>query len=108
MCFNSFKNHILTEGSYGISQNPDSKDYIIVFNKDEYFDVFTEYAKNAQDDILIKITIHNRGNDAAYIALLPTLWLRNLWTFGLMHEKPRIFLKDMYGIWIVWCCDIDS
>ncbi|HKC35777.1 MAG TPA: hypothetical protein VKB95_06930, partial [Chitinophagaceae bacterium] len=65
-----------------------------IFNDNKYFDVFTEYAKNEAEDILIRVTIHNRGNNAAYIALLPTLWLRNLWSFGLMHEKPLIYLKD--------------
>lgn len=71
-----------------------------VFNENKYFDVFTEYAKNDTEDILIRINVHNRGNDAAYIALLPTLWFRNLWSFGLMHEKPRMHLKhggDDYG-----------
>ncbi|MBI3718658.1 MAG: glucosidase [Sphingobacteriales bacterium] len=65
-----------------------------VFNDNKYFDVFTEYAKNDTEDILIRITIHNRGNEAAYVAALPTLWLRNLWSFGLMHDKPKIFIKD--------------
>ncbi|MGE5108860.1 MAG: MGH1-like glycoside hydrolase domain-containing protein [Sphingobacteriales bacterium] len=65
-----------------------------VFNDNKYFDVFTEYAKNDTEDILIRITIHNRGNQSAYVAALPTLWLRNLWSFGLMHEKPMIYLKD--------------
>ena len=65
-----------------------------IFNDNKYFDVFTEYAKNDTEDLLVRITIHNRGNEAAYIAALPTLWLRNLWSFGLMHEKPNIYLKD--------------
>lgn len=65
-----------------------------VFNDNKYFDVFTEYAKNEAEDILIRISIHNRGDETAYIALLPTLWLRNLWSFGLMHEKPLIILKN--------------
>jgi hypothetical protein len=65
-----------------------------IFNDNKYFDVFTEYAKNEAEDILMRVTIHNRGNNPAYIALLPTLWLRNLWSFGLMHEKPLIYLKD--------------
>ena len=63
-----------------------------LFNEGKYFDVFTEYAKNDTEDICIRITIHNRGNEAAYIALLPTLWMRNLWSFGLMKEKPVIKL----------------
>ncbi len=65
-----------------------------LFNEGKYFDVFTEYAKNDTEDLCIKITAHNRGNDAAYLALLPTLWLRNLWSFGLMHEKPAMYLKE--------------
>src|SRR4051812_18009924 len=63
-----------------------------LFNDNKYFDVFTEYAKNDAEDICIRITVHNRGNEAAYIALLPTLWLRNLWSFGLMKQKPSISL----------------
>ncbi|MEO7523779.1 MAG: glucosidase [Ferruginibacter sp.] len=65
-----------------------------IFNKHKYFDVLTEYAKNNADDICIKISISNRGNAAAYIALLPTLWFRNLWSFGLMHSKPNMYLKE--------------
>jgi Glycosyl hydrolase family 63 C-terminal domain len=66
-----------------------------LFNEGKYFDVFTEYAKNDAEDILIKITIHNRGNNAAYIAALPTLWFRNLWSFGLSKEKPLMYLKKV-------------
>ena len=61
-----------------------------IFNDNRYWDVFTEYAKAGTDDLLIKITAHNRGADAAELWLLPTLWFRNLWSFGLMNEKPRI------------------
>src|SRR6266496_3036847 len=64
-----------------------------IFNGSRYFDVFTEYAKNDIEDMCICITVHNRGNETAYIALLPTLWLRNLWSFGLMNEKPSIHLE---------------
>ncbi len=65
-----------------------------LFNEGKYFDVFTEYAKNNAEDLSVRITIHNRGAASAYIAALPTLWLRNLWTFGLMEEKPAIKLQD--------------
>jgi hypothetical protein len=65
-----------------------------VFNEGKYFDVFTEYAKNDTEDIGIRITIHNRGDQDAYLALLPTLWLRNLWSFGLMKQKPLIQLAE--------------
>ncbi len=65
-----------------------------IFKDNKYFDVFTEYAKNDTEDMLIRITIHNRGNEAADITVLPTLWMRNLWDFELMHEKPLINLKE--------------
>ena len=65
-----------------------------VFDQDRYFDVFVEYAKNTPDDILIRITVCNRGPDAATIHVLPTLWSRNTWIWGCLHEgcemKPRM------------------
>ena len=80
------------------SRNRFEKEYEIldtgVFNDGKYFDVFTEYAKNDTEDLLIRITVHNRGNDASDITVLPTLWMRNLWSFGVMHEKPLIYLKE--------------
>jgi hypothetical protein len=64
------------------------------FNDNRYFDVFAEYAKNGPDDILIRITVANRGPDAATLHLLPTLWFRNTWSWGCTHEgceaKPTI------------------
>ncbi len=48
-----------------------------VFDRDAYFDVFVEYAKASPHDILIEITVHNRGAEDAPLHLLPTLWLRN-------------------------------
>src|SRR5271170_726113 len=53
-----------------------------VFDQDRYFDVFVEYAKESADDILIQISVHNRGPDAAEIQVLPTLWFRNRWSWG--------------------------
>ena len=66
-----------------------------LFNDGKYFDVFTEYAKNDTEDILIKVTVHNRGNEAAWLSLLPTLWFRNLWSFGLAEQKPAMHLKKI-------------
>ncbi|MFK7934129.1 MAG: glucosidase [Saprospiraceae bacterium] len=65
-----------------------------IFNDNRYFDVVTEYAKADAEDICIKITVHNRGEEAAPIALLPTLWLRNLWDVKLIEQRPTISLKD--------------
>ncbi len=72
-----------------------------LFNDNKYFDVFTEYAKNDPEDLCIRITVHNRNNHDAYIALLPTVWIRNLWSFGMMYEKPLIKLQSTnseYGL----------
>ena len=61
-----------------------------VFDEDRYFDVFAEYAKNAPDDLLIRITVHNRGPEAARLRLLPTLWFRNTWSWGDDNRKPLL------------------
>ena len=53
-----------------------------VFDDDRYFDVFVEYAKASPEDILIKLTVANRGPEAAEIDLLPTVWFRNTWSWG--------------------------
>ena len=55
-------------------------------NKNRYFDVFVEYAKAAPEDLLIRISVHNRGPDAAELHLLPTLWFRNRWSWD---ETPK-------------------
>src|SRR5947207_4050197 len=52
-----------------------------VFKDDRYFDVFVEYAKAAPEDVLIKITIVNRGEDIATLHVIPTLWFRNTWSW---------------------------
>src|ERR1044071_2095595 len=65
-----------------------------VFEENRYFDVFAEYAKRSPNDILIRITVVNRGPDTTEIHLLPTVWFRNTWTWGCTAEgcslKPRI------------------
>jgi hypothetical protein len=52
-----------------------------VFNEDRYFDVFVEYAKLTAEDILIQISISNRGPEPASLQVLPTLWFRNTWSW---------------------------
>ena len=61
-----------------------------VFEGDRYFDVFVEYAKAAPEDILIRITVCNRGAAPAHLDLLPQLWFRNTWSWGLDARKPRM------------------
>src|SRR5262249_26382524 len=53
-----------------------------VFDQGRYFDVFAEYAKGSPEDLLIRITVVNRGPDVAALHLLPTLWFRNTWSWG--------------------------
>ncbi|MBU2948066.1 MGH1-like glycoside hydrolase domain-containing protein [Zobellia uliginosa] len=64
-----------------------------VFDNNEYFDVHTEYAKAAGEDILIKISVSNRGPKEAKAVVLPTLWIRNFWSFTGMEKKPVIKKK---------------
>ncbi len=52
-----------------------------IFDENRYFDVFIEYAKADVDDILIRITVANRGDEAASINVLPTVWYRNVWSW---------------------------
>ena len=58
-----------------------------IFDQDEYFDVFVEYAKSSPDDILIRITVANRSPQAATLHLLPTFWFRNTWSHPNTYEK---------------------
>jgi hypothetical protein len=61
-----------------------------VFDEDRYFDVFVEYAKESPEDILIQISIHNRGPQPAELHLLPTLWFRNQWSWQAGRARPTL------------------
>ena len=65
-----------------------------VFNEDRYFDVFVEYAKETPTDILIQISVCNRGPDTAPVHVLPTLWFRNVWTWWPETPKPSLRAVD--------------
>jgi hypothetical protein len=60
-----------------------------IFADNRYFDVLAEYAKSSPNDVLIRLTVHNRGPDPARLHLLPTLWFRNTWSFNPRHEGVR-------------------
>jgi len=69
-----------------------------VFDDDRYFDVFVEYAKETPSDVLIRITVCNRGPEAATLHLLPTLWFRNTWSWKKDAIKPSLHqVKDSGG-----------
>jgi hypothetical protein len=61
-----------------------------VFDENRYFDVFVEYAKASPEDILIQITVHNRGPAAAELHVLPMLWFRNIWSWGGTADRPSL------------------
>ncbi|HZM93648.1 MAG TPA: hypothetical protein VFB92_09515 [Vicinamibacterales bacterium] len=61
-----------------------------IFDEDRYFDVFVQYAKREPEDILIQITVCNRGPEPAEIHVLPTAWFRNTWSWGRKDEKPEL------------------
>ena len=63
-----------------------------IFNEDRYYDVFIEYAKEDPEEILIQISIANRGPEAATLHLIPTLWFRNTWSWEKESLKPLIAL----------------
>jgi hypothetical protein len=87
-----------------------------VFDEDKYFDVFIEYAKGDMEDILIKITVINRGPEVAEITVLPTLWFRNIWTWGYDFAKPKMAAQkdgsilvehDFFGQRTLYCDQAD-
>ena len=66
-----------------------------IFDDDRYFDVFVEYAKDSPEDILVRITVWNRGPEEAVLHLLPTLWFRNTWWLEQGTRRP--LLKQVDG-----------
>ena len=65
-----------------------------IFDNDRYFDVFVEYAKADPEDTLVRVSVHNRGPEAATIHVLPTLWFRNTWTWEEGEQKPVLGQVD--------------
>jgi hypothetical protein len=61
-----------------------------VFDENRYFDVFVEYAKASAEDILVQVTVCNRGPEAATLHVLPTVWFRNLWSWGGSVPRPQL------------------
>lgn len=75
-------------------RNKNDTEYEIVdtgiFDNDEYFDIFIEYCKADRNDILVKVTAHNRSEIDAPLTVLPTLWFRNNWTWGYNKYKGQL------------------
>lgn len=68
------KTRDLNEGEYELLDTG-------IFKDDRYFDIVMEYAKGSPEDLLFKVTVYNRGPEAAHLHLLPTLWFRNTWAY---------------------------
>jgi hypothetical protein len=68
----------------------------VVFDGDRYFDVVVEYAKAAPDDILVRITVTNRGPETSELHLLPTLWYRNTWSWDPSRsDRPALCAGEL-------------
>ncbi|HEU6447301.1 MAG TPA: glucosidase [Verrucomicrobiae bacterium] len=65
-----------------------------IFDDDRYFDIFVEYAKAAPDDILMLVTVHNRGPEIAKLSLLPQLYFRNTWSWKKDSAKPKLSAEN--------------
>jgi hypothetical protein len=62
-----------------------------VFDDDRYWAVTVDYAKATPTDLAVRITVANRGPEPATLDLLPTLWFRNTWSWGLADsEHPPV------------------
>ncbi|RZK34673.1 MAG: glucosidase, partial [Hymenobacter sp.] len=61
-----------------------------VFKDNRYFDVFIEYAKDGPDDLLMQVTVHNRGKHKSTVQVLPQLWFRNTWGWGYDDYRPTL------------------
>jgi hypothetical protein len=72
-----------------------------VFDQDRYFDVFVEYAKESPRDVLMQISIHNRGPAPAELHVLPTLWFRNLWSWARTSDRPLLRQASGAESWMV-------
>jgi len=76
-----------------------------VFYENRYFDVFIEYAKVTSEDMLMRITVHNRGPEIANMHVLPTIWFRNTWSWDSHSYRPILKRDEDVGDAVV--IDVD-
>ena len=69
-----------------------------VFEDSRYFDVVVDYAKAAPDDLVMRVTVHNRGPEEATVHVLPTLWFRNTWSWSSPGDVRRPELRSLPGV----------
>jgi glycogen debranching enzyme len=68
-----------------------------IFDDDRYFDIFVEYAKASPEDLVARVTVENRGPDAAPLHLIPQLWFRNTWAWGQTAQPEPIVREGPAG-----------
>ena len=59
-----------------------------------YWDITVDYAKASPDDIVIRATVRNAGPVDDELHVLPTMWFRNTWSWGLDDRRPQLMAKD--------------
>lgn len=69
-----------------------------IFDQNEYFDIFIEYAKESQNDILVRLTVVNKSEKEASLIILPTAWFRNTWKWGYDDYKPELTTEKALSI----------
>lgn len=93
---NAFPYENLIETNAG--RGKDAPEYELIdtgiFDHDEYFDIFIEYVKESQNDILVRLTIVNKSETSVPLVLLPTVWFRNTWNWGYDDYKPQLRSQD--------------
>lgn len=97
---NAFPYEDLLNINAGRSKNEDEYELIDtgIFERNEYFDIFIEYAKEGANDILILVTVTNKSENEAPLIILPTLWFRNTWSWGYDDYKPLLSSKEFSKI----------
>ena len=65
-----------------------------IFDRNEYFDIFIEYAKESQDDILVKLTVINKSENEVPLIIVPAIWFRNTWNWGYDDYKPQLYAEE--------------
>src|SRR6185369_6702464 len=82
-------------------RGPDLPEYEIldtgIFDDNRYFDVMVEYAKHTADDIVMRVTIENRGEHPAALDVLPQIWARNTWSWKALSNKPSLMAESTRG-----------
>src|SRR3984885_6689478 len=85
---------VATNGSRGKSEPEYELINTGIFDDNRYFDVFVEYAKASPEDLLMQVTVHNRGPDEARLHVLPTLWFRHTWSWAGGDVEPQLHVDS--------------